>query len=415
MTDGNSQVAKMSAVAENNIDQIMEKWRMRVQTRMMIFGAILALPAVLQTISRAIRYPDEWPLSIALVIFYFGIVALIFQKKINVQTRGWILILLLYLVGLVSMARGGLWGDGRIYLVLLPIFGVLLINVSAGISLVVVSISTFIVFGFLNHIGILENWLIVKEVPMPTEIWFYDGLIFATLMITAIVVLVDFYKLLMTTLVNERKNAQRLRDAHHLLDQTNVELERKVDQRTSELAEANQRLYHLANHDSLTGLPNRMLFYEELEAAISRAKSSQNYLAVVFIDLDNFKTINDTFGHMCGDTLLTKTASRFKQRMDETDILARLSGDEFAIIIGELPSPDDSANVARHLLEALAEPFQIEDSKPTLSASIGISVFPIDAENADELVSHADTAMYRVKHSTKGDFLFYSTPNIYSN
>ena len=400
----------MSVVAEDKIGQIMENWRMHVQTRVMVFGAILALPAVLQTISRAIRFPDEWPLAIVLVFFYLGIVALIFQKKIGVQTRGWMLIILLYLVGVVSMARGGLWGDGRIYLVLLPVFGVLLVKVSAGITLVILSIFTFAFFGFLNHIGILENWLIVTEIPMPTEIWFYDGLIFATLMVTAIVVLVDFYKLLMRTLTNEQKNAQRLREAHHLLDQTNIELEAKVEQRTSELAEANQRLYHLANHDPLTGLPNRSLFYEQLESAILQAKESQEFLAVAFIDLDNFKTINDTFGHISGDALLTKAATRIKERMDENDTLARLSGDEFAIVIRKLSSPNDLAKAAKRLLEALADPFELGGERATLSASIGISVYPKDAENADELVSHADTAMYRVKHNTKGDFLFY-TPN----
>jgi len=400
----------MSAVAEDKIDRIMENWRMRVQTRVMVFGAILALPAVLQTISRAIRYPDEWPLTIVLVFFYLGIVALIFRKKIGVRTRGWILIILLYLVGIVSMARGGLWGDGRIYLVLLPFFGVLLVKVSAGLTLVVVSISTFAFFGFLNHVGILENWLIVTEIPMPTEIWFYDGLIFATLMVTATVVLVDFYKLLMRTLTNEQKNAQRLREAHHLLDQTNIELEIKVEQRTSELAEANQRLYHLANHDPLTGLPNRSLFYQKLESAILQAQESQEFLAVAFIDLDNFKTINDTFGHIFGDTLLTKAATRIKERMDGNDTLARLSGDEFAIVIRKLPSPNDSAKAAQRFIEALADPFEIGGASATLSASIGISVYPTDAENADELVRHADTAMYRVKHTTKGDFLFY-TPN----
>ncbi len=402
----------MSATALNKIDQIMENWRQRVQTRMMIFGATLALPAVLQTISRAIRYPNEWPLSVTLVIFYLGIIALIFVKRINIQIRGWILILLVYLVGFIAMTRGGLWGDGRIYLVLLPIFGVLLVNVSAGITLVILSISTFAFFGFLNHVGILQNWLIVTEIPMPTEIWFYDGLIFATLMITAIVVLVDFYKLLKRTLANEQDTAQHLREAHQLLDQTNVELEAKVKQRTSELAEANQRLYHLANHDSLTGLPNRMLFYKQLETAIHQARSSQEYLAVIFIDLDNFKTINDTFGHIWGDTLLKKAADRFKHRMEENDTLARLSGDEFSIIVGNLPSPNQSSNAAKYLLQALAKPFEIGDSRVTITASIGISVFPMDAENADELVRHADTAMYRVKHTTKGDFQFYSTSGI---
>ena len=155
-------------------------------------------------------------------------------------------------------------------------------------------------------------------------------------------------------------------------------------------------------------MPKRLLFYDRVDYAISQAKHAQGNLAVVFIDLDNFKTINDTFGHIYGDALLMRIATRFKQRMDENDTVARLSGDEFAIIFGNIQSHQDSVDAARQLLKALAEPFEIDGSKAALSASIGISVYPVDAENADELVRHADTAMYCVKHDTKGDFQFYA-------
>jgi diguanylate cyclase (GGDEF)-like protein len=388
----------------------MQGWRLRFQTRMMAFGALLAFPAVVQTLWRGIQHPREWHSAVVLVIMYLGIVGLALNKRIQVRIRGWFLLLLLYLVGVLAMARGGLWGDGRIYLVLLPVFGILLVDIGTGMILVAVSVLTFAVFGFLNHIGVLERWLIVQHGPMPTDIWLYDGLIFAALMLTAVLMMVDFYNLLVKTLSSEHETAENLREAHQLLDQANQRLEQKITQRTAELVEANQRLRQLVNHDPLTGLPNRILFYDRLAHAIAQAKRTQKKLAVLFIDLDNFKDINDTLGHTCGDILLTKVASRLGERMRESDTVARLSGDEFAIILGDLSGPGDALNGAERILDVLAQPFDLDTSAASLSASVGISIYPDDAKDPDELVHHADTAMYNVKHTTKSDFQFYSDP-----
>jgi diguanylate cyclase (GGDEF)-like protein len=305
--------------------------------------------------------------------------------------------------------RGGLAGDGRIYLLLLPVLGVVLVSMGSGILLAIISTLTFIVFGFLAHFGWLERWLIVIDNPVTYEHWFYDGLVFIALLGIAVFVLVDFYNYLIKTLAAEQENAERLREAHQLLDQTNLSLEEKVKQRTFELADANRRLRRLVNHDPLTGLPNRILFYKQLDHSIIQAQHHSSKLAILFIDLDNFKQINDSFGHIIGDRLLTKVAERLQKKVRESDTVARLSGDEFAIIIEELSSEQDASVVITKHIQSLSKPFELDDIKIDLSASIGVSIFPLDGENADVLVRRADTAMYRVKHSTKDDFQFYTT------
>ena len=394
--------------ANNQIEAIMQRWRLQVQTRMMILGALLAFPAVVQTIWRAFRYPNELVSAFAYIPLYLGVIGLSFYQRIQVRIRGWIFVLLIYLVGVLAMARGGLWGDGRLYLVMLPVFGILLIDISAGMILTGISVMTFAFFGYLNHVGVLKEWMIAQEVPMTTEIWIYDGLIFAMLIATAVIMMVDFYKLLMKTLSKEHETAENLREAHQMLDKSNQELEKRVQQRTAELAEANQKLHQMVNHDPLTGLPNRILFYDRLRHAIAFAKRAQQKLAVLFIDIDNFKEINDTLGHNSGDLLLSKVASRLGDRLRESDTVARISGDEFAIILGCLAGSQDARYSARRMLKALDEPFDLGTSSTCLSASIGISIYPDDAEDPDELVRHADTAMYRVKHTTKRDYQFYT-------
>jgi diguanylate cyclase (GGDEF)-like protein len=216
-------------------------------------------------------------------------------------------------------------------------------------------------------------------------------------------------------LIAESQAAERLRETHQLLDQTNLLLEEKVKQRTSELAKANQRLHHLVDHDPLTGLPNRTMFYRHLDHSIIQSRHHQCNLAILFIDLDNFKAINDSHGHIQGDQVLIKVANRFKQNIRESDTVARLSGDEFAIIIEELSSEQDAGFVAQKLIETLSKPFEIGQSKIELSASIGISLFPRDGDDSDALIRQADAAMYRVKHTTKGDFQFHTADETHPN
>ena len=164
--------------------------------------------------------------------------------------------------------------------------------------------------------------------------------------------------------------------------------------------------YH-AYHDILTDLPNRMLFKDRLGLAIMQAKRKETELAVMFIDLDRFKLVNDTLGHLRGDELLQQVATRLKATLRQGDTLARLGGDEFTIFLPELLNRDDAHVVANKALECLQKSFRLADSDVHISASIGIAVYPEDGETIDELLCHADMAMYQVKAQGKNSYSFY--------
>jgi len=174
-----------------------------------------------------------------------------------------------------------------------------------------------------------------------------------------------------------------------------------------QMAHAKQVEY-LAFHDSLTGLPNRSLFSKLLSQSISSAKRYNHKLAVLFLDLDRFKQINDTLGHEAGDDLLKEVASRLKSCLRESDVVARMGGDEFVAILPELDEENYSASVARKILAAVAEPFVLAGQEYRVTVSIGISTFPHDGEDEQTLTKHADIAMYKAKQEGKNNFQFYS-------
>jgi len=169
------------------------------------------------------------------------------------------------------------------------------------------------------------------------------------------------------------------------------------------LKQVNERkqayLYHMAYHDMLTGLPNRQLFYDRLEQSLGQAKRLGSCLAVLYIDLDHFKAINDTLGHPAGDQLLLQAASRLAACLRESDTLARLGGDEFAAVLYPLARCSDAAIVCEKVLRAVAAPFSIHGQQASVTASVGVSVFPGEAASADELVRQADNAVYHSKES----------------
>ncbi|HZW24336.1 MAG TPA: diguanylate cyclase [Gallionella sp.] len=169
-----------------------------------------------------------------------------------------------------------------------------------------------------------------------------------------------------------------------------------------------ERLNYLAYYDILTGLPNRPLFMDRLNMSISHARRERLMLAVMFIDLDQFKQINDTFGHKTGDEVLVDITKRMKSCLREEDTLARLAGDEFTVILPGLPHPDAAGNVAAKLLESCALPLNTGGHELRITASIGISVFPGDGENADDLLRHADLAMHSIKESGRNGYLQYT-------
>jgi diguanylate cyclase (GGDEF)-like protein/PAS domain S-box-containing protein len=175
--------------------------------------------------------------------------------------------------------------------------------------------------------------------------------------------------------------------------------------------EREQKLHELAHHDALTGLPNRLLFSDRLSQALFQADRRGKGFAVLYIDLDNFKPINDRWGHDRGDLVLKEAAQRLLSCLRKEDTAARLGGDEFAVILGE--DRVGAAVVAAKIIVAIGAPLIGPKRKPLgqkLGVSIGISVYPDDATTTIELLEHADEAMYSVKHGAKNSFAFFNTP-----
>lgn len=170
-----------------------------------------------------------------------------------------------------------------------------------------------------------------------------------------------------------------------------------------------ERIRHIAYHDSLTGLPNREMFRMQLESAAARAERTDRLMAVLFLDLDRFKTINDSLGHGAGDELLKEVAERLLTCVRVTDTVARLGGDEFTIILDSVTHVDEVEEVANRILSSLSKPFMINEQQVSNSVSIGITIYPLDEKNLEHMISNADAAMYAAKASGKDSYLFYNT------
>ena len=168
-----------------------------------------------------------------------------------------------------------------------------------------------------------------------------------------------------------------------------------------------EQLYHMAHHDLLTGLPNRLFFADRLRQAQALAKRQKQHCAVLFLDLDRFKIINDTLGHAVGDQLLQEVAKRLRNCVREVDTVARLGGDEFAIVLTALNGEDDAEPVAAKILSALARPVSIDIHELFITTSIGIILYPLHGEEAELLIKRADVAMYQAKSMGRNNFQMY--------
>jgi len=176
----------------------------------------------------------------------------------------------------------------------------------------------------------------------------------------------------------------------------------------SEQVRAEQLIDHITYHDQLTNLPNRFLFLDRLNTVFQRSKKEKKKLAVVFIDLDRFKKINDSLGHEIGDQILLGLADRLSAYLDSYQNLARFGGDEFILFLPDLDSSEDAGKVAQGILKCLEEPWIIADHEFHLSASIGISLFPNDGDDIDSLIRHADIATNRAKELGRNNYQFYN-------
>jgi diguanylate cyclase (GGDEF)-like protein len=169
-----------------------------------------------------------------------------------------------------------------------------------------------------------------------------------------------------------------------------------------------ERIQQLAFYDALTGLPNRVLFGDRITQAMNAAKRYKRGFAVMYLDLDNFKAINDRYGHPVGDLVLRGVAERLVLALRESDTIARFGGDEFVILQPVVNAAGDAADLAKKVVEAMQAPFTIENVDHVVHTSIGIALFPQDGNTPDELMDRADRALYRAKHAGRNRWLFFS-------
>ncbi|CDI04268.1 putative Diguanylate cyclase [Candidatus Competibacter denitrificans Run_A_D11] len=170
-----------------------------------------------------------------------------------------------------------------------------------------------------------------------------------------------------------------------------------------------QHIQHMATHDPLTGLPNRTLLLDRLSQAIHGARRKQHYVGILFLDLDHFKTLNDSLGHDIGDQLLRAVTERLRDSVRQEDTLARQGGDEFILVLPDMAEPAFAGRVAEHLLRALRAPFALYHHIMHVNASIGISVYPVDSEDPMTLIRFADSAMYHAKAAGRADYVFFTS------
>jgi diguanylate cyclase len=193
-----------------------------------------------------------------------------------------------------------------------------------------------------------------------------------------------------------------------LLARSFQQMQETIAAQVADLQRTQEKLEHLSQHDTLTGLPNRRLFQDRLEQALAHARRQAEGVWLLFIDLNDFKAVNDRYGHNGGDTVLRIVAERLMAMMRQVDTVARLGGDEYVVLLGAATRPEHVTMIAQKLLATVAAPIALEAGELQVSASIGISRFPEDGLSASEIMANADRAMYAVKAEGAGGFRFFS-------
>ncbi|WP_424952940.1 putative bifunctional diguanylate cyclase/phosphodiesterase [Deinococcus sp.] len=283
-------------------------------------------------------------------------------------------------------SRGPAWTTVGPYLAVALTYGLLLQTYTDGVSLLVGR-------GVLWGTGVVTLLVMVRQALAYSE----NSRLNAALQQAAV-----------TLEARVETRTTELHTANARLQQFSEDLESKVRSRTAELERSQARLAHQAQHDSLTGLPNRTLFEDRLGQAVATAARHARVLAVLYIDLDGFKLVNDTLGHAAGDEVLRTVAQRLQNLVRQSDTVARLGGDEFTMLLTELSDLASVSAVAHRVLEAVGWDIVIADQVARVTASVGIAMYPDDALDSSGLKRQADVAMYRAKQGGKNNVCFFA-------
>lgn len=339
--------------------------------RGLVVVALLGAPA---SVSRSLSTGWMALYSVHIVLALVVLAVYGFRARISVAVKSALLVLILASVGLVGVFTLGVLGTGYWYLVLSSLLVSTLYSMRAGIASSVAVAALLVVAG----VGFVSG---VLKVPVDANVYIvsvgaWAALLFGTLVAPFVVF-----------------------QAIAAYQQTTFNLLDKVHNQRDQIQE-------MATHDQLTGLPSLGLVADRLEIALAVARRSGKKVALLFIDLDGFKMVNDTLGHEAGDLVLKEVAERLKKTIRPEDTAARVGGDEFILMLGGLPDEKIAARIAGRAIDAIALPIDFNGSSISIGASIGIGLFPDHANDAQTLRRVADVAMYTVKRDGKNRFAF---------
>lgn len=275
----------------------------------------------------------------------------------------------------------------------------------------------------LNQFNKSHAALLAHEIDQLTQsLFILLSFIFFLLLVTIMIIFM-LAKILNQSIKKIRDNAQKISEGNfdeplqefandnvgvlaRMLDKMRVNLKSYIENLQEEIKtrkKTEEKITYLAYHDELTGLPNRIYFNRVLEREIERAKRHNLFLAIMFLDIDNFKTVNDTYGHDIGDLLIQATAKRLKENLRTEDIISRISGDEFMILLSGLQDPNEAAFIGQKLINSFSKSFILQSIEFRITVSMGFSIFPLTSKNPDELLKLADIAMYRAKETGRNN------------
>ena len=346
----------------------LDAWRARLLDRLLkvviVAGWLVGIPSVLLAMVEGL-----WPLVIADSLTILWLTALYRLRGVSHQARALQFLALLYLLSVTLLVMIG--HVSQIYLMALPIMAVLLVSLRVAVGCLILNGITLFALGFLLSAD--TGMTGVTEYPMLR--WGAITLNFL-LIDTALTIACAFLlRGMESALAEQQVNADRLQ--------------------------------HQALHDALTGLANRRLLHDRIEQAISHARRTQRLAAVVLLDLDRFKNVNDSHGHDLGDELIVATAKRLQATVRGEDTVARLGGDEFVVLLSDATDEAELASAVERVQAGIVGVYNLSEHQLHVTSSIGVSVFPRDGEDVATLLKNADTAMYRAKEGGRNRFQFY--------